>query len=71
MREDGVFISWFTSKGYGWIQQFVSGETKSFFAHISQIGNGIPQVGDKVKFQSSEGKKGPFAKNIEIVGRSV
>ena len=71
MKEEGFFTSWFTSKGYGWIQRIENGETKSYFAHISQVGNGIPQIGDRARFQIAGGKRGPVAKNIEIVGRPV
>lgn len=62
-------VKWFnTQKGYGFI---TGSDGKQTFAHYSGIvGNGYRnlQEGDKVEFDITEGKKGPQAVNITVVG---
>jgi len=59
-------MTWFETKAFGFIHHVVDGEVRSYFVHISQV-SGKPKVGDTVRFEIGEGRKGPAAKNVEIV----
>lgn len=61
-------VKWFNEqKGYGFIEQD-NGE--DIFVHYSEIiGSGFKKLteGDRVVFEIGEGKKGPAAKNVDII----
>ncbi len=61
-------VKWFNeSKGYGFIAQ---DEGPDVFAHFRAIvGDGFKTLveGQRVKFEVTQGDKGPQAENIEVV----
>lgn len=61
-------VKWFNeSKGFGFIQQESGPDV---FAHFSAIvGDGFKTLaeGQKVKFNVTDGAKGPQAENIEVI----
>ncbi|MDY0096084.1 MAG: cold-shock protein [Candidatus Vecturithrix sp.] len=61
-------VKWFNEqKGYGFIEQD-NGE--DIFVHYSEIiGSGFKKLneGDRVVFEIGEGKKGPAAKNVDLI----
>ncbi|MCU1241752.1 MAG: hypothetical protein JWO71_2478 [Candidatus Acidoferrum typicum] len=61
-------MTWFETRGFGFIHSIVDGEVRSYFAHISQF-HGQPRVGATVLFNAAAGKgsKGPVARNVEVV----
>jgi cold shock CspA family protein len=65
-KEIGTLVTWFENKAFGFVHQVVDGEVRSYFVHISQVA-GKPKVGDTLRFEVGEGRKGPAAKNVEIV----
>jgi cold shock CspA family protein len=69
-KETGILMTWFKTRGFGFVHQTVDGEVRTYFVHISQI-IGKPEVGASVRFDAGESKKGPVALNVEIVTRTV
>jgi CspA family cold shock protein len=63
-------VKWFSqAKGYGFIQPDGGGD--DLFAHFSNIeGSGFRNLeeGQKVEFESQEGRKGLEATNVNVVG---
>jgi CspA family cold shock protein len=61
-------VKWFNdSKGYGFIEQE---DGPDVFVHHSGInGNGFKSLGegDRVSFDTEQGKKGPAAVNVTVV----
>lgn len=55
-----------TEKGFGFITP-TSG-TDLFF-HISEIQGAQPKDGDQVEFEIGQGKKGPCAVQVKVVGK--
>jgi CspA family cold shock protein len=61
----GELSKWFDQKGFGFINGL---DGKSYFVHISQVQEEKqPQVGDNVKFEVVETKKGEQAHNVVIL----
>jgi CspA family cold shock protein len=60
-------VKWFNAdKGFGFIQ--LEDGSKDLFVHISNVnGGGALQEGDKVSFESQEGRKGPEAGNVSTI----
>jgi CspA family cold shock protein len=62
-------VKWFSNeKGYGFIVSDEGG--KDLFVHYSSIkGDGFKTLeeGDKVQFEVVEGRKGPEAKQVELI----
>ena len=55
-----------TDKGFGFISP---DDGKDLFFHVSEIRGEEPQDGDKVEYDIGEGKKGPCAVNVKVVGK--
>ena len=55
-----------TTKGFGFITPESGG--KDVFVHMNDIGGAVLQEGSKVEFEVVQGKKGPQASNVKIVG---
>jgi len=54
-----------TSKGFGFI---TPDDGKDIFFHISEVQGPEPRDGDKVEFEVGEGRKGPCAVRVKVVG---
>ncbi|WPU67215.1 cold shock domain-containing protein [Peredibacter starrii] len=61
----GVVKFFNSEKGFGFIQP--DEEMEDLFFHKTACAEGIPQEGDTVAFQISEGPKGPIAIRLRIV----
>lgn len=62
MRLTGIIQKYFSDRGFGFIA-----EQKNFhFFHITAC-SFIPQVGQRVTFTISVGKRGPAAVGVELV----
>ena len=70
MRSTGT-VKWFNDdKGFGFITP--ENGQKDLFVHHSAIqGSGFKSLteGDRVEFDTVEGKKGPAAENVAKIGR--
>ena len=54
-----------TSKGFGFI---TPDDGKDIFFHISEVQGSEPRDGDKVEFEVGEGRKGPCAIRVKVIG---
>ncbi|MDE1464559.1 cold-shock protein [Spartinivicinus poritis] len=54
-----------STKGFGFI---TPDEGKDLFFHMSEIQGQEPRDGDKVEFEVGQGRKGPCAVNVRVVG---
>jgi len=52
-------------KGFGFITQDSGGD---LFFHVSEIQGNPPKDGDAVEFEVGQGKKGPCAVKVKVVG---
>ena len=65
---DKSTVKWFDSrKGYGFLVGIEKSDHQDIFVHYTEIENGDLSEGDSVTFELVNGKKGPSAKNLEIV----
>jgi cold shock protein len=55
-----------TAKGFGFITPESGG--KDVFVHISETGGAVLQEGSEVEFEIVQGKKGPQASGVKLVG---
>jgi cold shock protein len=55
-----------TAKGFGFITP--EGGGKDVFVHINDTGGASLQEGSKVEFEVVQGKKGPQASGVKLVG---
>lgn len=55
-----------TDKGFGFITQ--DGGSDLFF-HTTEVQGQPPRDGDKVEFEVGQGKKGPCAVSVRVVGK--
>ena len=64
-------VKWFDAKkGYGFISDNASDDTKDYFVHFSEInsdGYKTLEAGQNVTFDIGEGKQGEVAKNVKTV----
>ena len=62
-------VKWFDAKkGYGFISDTATENSKDYFVHFSEIqteGFKTLEEGKKVEFEISEGDKGAVAKNVK------
>ncbi|MBM76367.1 MAG: cold-shock protein [Proteobacteria bacterium] len=54
-----------STKGFGFI---TPEDGKDIFFHISEVQGSEPKDGDKVEFEVGEGRKGPCAVRVKVVG---
>lgn len=66
-KQFGVIGSWNLDKGFGFIRQFVEGNLKSYFFHISAIKSGIPEKGARCSFVIGANTRGECAVEVEIM----
>lgn len=65
MSEQGT-VKWYNvEKGYGFILQ---DDGQDIFVHKSALENGMINEGDRVEFVPGEGRKGPCATEVKVVG---
>ena len=64
-------VKWFDAKkGYGFISDTATENSKDYFVHFSEIqtdGFKTLEEGQKVEFEIGEGTKGEVAKNVKTV----
>jgi CspA family cold shock protein len=64
-------VKWFDAKkGYGFISDTATKDSKDYFVHFSEIQtNGFKTLeeGQKVEFEIGEGTKGAVAKNVKAI----
>lgn len=66
-RHEGT-VKWFNEqKGYGFITQENGPDLFAHFRAITGSGYKTLREGDRVKFDITQGNKGPQAENIEVV----
>jgi CspA family cold shock protein len=62
-------VKWFDAKkGYGFISDTATKDSKDYFVHFSEIqtdGFKTLEEGQKVEFEVGEGTKGAVAKNVK------
>jgi len=62
-------VKWFDAKkGYGFISDMATENSKDYFVHFSEIqtdGFKTLEEGQKVEFEIGEGDKGAVAKNVK------
>ena len=63
----GVIGLWNLNKGFGFIRQFVEGNLKSYFFHISSIRSGIPEKEAPCSFVIGANSRGECAIEVEIM----
>ncbi len=60
-------VKWFNSeKGFGFIAP--DDGSSDLFVHANNIEGGILRDDDQVKFDIGQGKKGPCAENVSLLG---
>jgi CspA family cold shock protein len=64
MKETGTVKFFNEAKGFGFVK---NAQGKDFFVHVSSISSGTLNEGDKVEFETREGKKGMEAYNVKVV----
>lgn len=64
--QKGIVKFFNTAKGFGFITPESGG--KDVFVHINDIGGAVLKDGSKVEFEVVQGKKGPQASNVKVVG---
>ena len=62
--ETGTVKFFNTTKGFGFIKTDATGQ--DLFVHVSDLSGEIKE-GDKVQFETAEGKKGPNAIKVSLV----
>jgi len=68
MKETGT-VKWFNSqKGYGFIERDSGGDIFVHHNAIQSSGFRSLNEGDKVRFEVTQGQKGPAAANVEVIG---
>jgi CspA family cold shock protein len=67
MKETGT-VKWFNSqKGYGFIERDSGGDIFVHHNAIQSSGFRSLTEGDKVRFEVTQGQKGPAAANVEVI----
>ncbi len=64
-KNQGTVKFFNTEKGFGFIKHDDS--AKETFVHVSGLVHDVKE-GDKVEFELQEGKKGPNAVNVKVIG---
>lgn len=64
MKETGTVKFFNEAKGFGFVK---NEQGKDFFVHVSNISSGTLNEGDKVEFETREGKKGMEAYNVRVI----
>lgn len=64
MKEKGTVKFFNEAKGFGFLK---SDQGTEFFVHVSALNGSTLNEGDKVEFETREGKKGMEAFNVKVV----
>lgn len=64
MKQTGTVKFFNEAKGFGFVKD---AQNKDFFVHVSSIISGTLNEGDKVEFETREGKKGLEAFNVKVI----
>ena len=68
VRETGT-VKWFNSeKGYGFIARSTGSDIFVHYSDIEGRGYKTLEEGQAVEFEAGEGRKGPAAKKVRVVG---
>lgn len=64
----GIIISFFDSKGYGFIRDLDT--NKNFFVHANNLEEPVKE-GNRVVFEAGKGQKGPIAMKVRLLREST
>ncbi len=64
MKETGTVKFFNDAKGFGFIK---NEQGKDFFIHVSALKGGTLSEGERVEFETREGKKGLEAFNVKVL----
>lgn len=67
MKIEGTLVTWFETRGFGFVHENRDGKLVSYFLHISKVLGGNPRVGATVRFNPDQTLKGPIALDAEIL----
>jgi cold shock CspA family protein len=65
-KETGVIGQWTPERGFGFIHQIVDGNLRTLFFHVTQIVQGVPEVGAGCSFIVGNNARGKCAATVEI-----
>ncbi|WP_139852160.1 cold-shock protein [Acinetobacter pullicarnis] len=62
-------VKWFNeTKGFGFIQQDSGPDVFAHYSEIQSSGFKVLNEGQRVEFEVTDGKKGPQASSIKVIG---
>ena len=62
-------VKWFNeTKGFGFIQQESGPDVFAHYSEIQSSGFKVLNEGQRVEFEVTDGKKGPQASSIKVIG---
>jgi CspA family cold shock protein len=64
MKETGTVKFFNEAKGFGFLK---NAQNKDFFVHASSLNSGTLNEGQRVEFDTREGKKGMEAFNVKVL----
>jgi cold shock CspA family protein len=67
MKIKGTINAFFSTRGFGFANVPTNGKLISYFIHINDVVSGVPQIGAEILFTPVVGKKGPAAKEVQVI----